>query len=61
MSQALQAIDDNKVPGNDVLNVFFFIKVWDIIKEDVISVIKVFFDSISLFRLVNCTNLILIP
>lgn len=53
-------IDNNKAPGVDRFDAYFFKKVWDVIGKDLIEAIK-FFATSSLLQEVNCTIISLVP
>ena len=61
IKDALFRMDDNKAPGVDGFNAFFFKNTWDIIKHDLITAIKNFFKSNTLFPPHNCTSVTIIP
>ncbi|XP_070003116.1 uncharacterized protein [Nicotiana sylvestris] len=52
IKQALQGIDDNKAPGCDGYNAFFYKKAWHIIGKEVIQVVMEFFEE-SVMRLLG--------
>lgn len=55
------AIGAQKAPGHDGLNDLFYQTNWETIKEDVVMVVKSFFDSHSLGSDTNLTSVCLIP
>ncbi|XP_057529819.1 uncharacterized protein LOC130808359 [Amaranthus tricolor] len=61
IKEALFGMNDNKAPRVDGFNSSFFKKAWDIIKQDLISAIKEFFNSNILFPPYNYTSVTLIP
>ena len=61
IKEVLFGIKDNKVPRVDGFNACFFKKAWNIIKQDVISAVKDFFERRTLFPPFNCTLVTLIP
>lgn len=50
---ALSCIDDEKAPGIDSFNSYFFKKIWNIIKYKVYAVVRDFFDFGTLHDEVN--------
>jgi len=58
---ALFSIPDNKAPGPDSYNTFFFKKCWSIIGVDFIAATRYFFTNNSLPRCVNATRVALVP
>ncbi|KAJ7009374.1 hypothetical protein NC653_000138 [Populus alba x Populus x berolinensis] len=58
---ALFSIPDNKAPGPDGYNAFFFKKCWHIIGTDFIAATRYFFTNNSLPRCVNATRVALVP
>ena len=58
---ALQSIRNDKAPGIDGYNAFFFKHTWQIIKKDVIEAVKSFFTTGNLHKKFNCTLVTLIP
>ena len=61
IKKALFEMDDNKAPEVDGFNAFFFKNTWDIIKHDLLEVIKEFFNNNTIFPPYNCTAVTLIP
>lgn len=61
VKKALFAIDDNKAPGVDGFNAYFFKKAWNIIKVELIKAVQDFFQHNKLLRAVNNTVVTLIP
>ncbi|XP_060203010.1 uncharacterized protein LOC132631449 [Lycium barbarum] len=57
--QALQDIDDNKAPGCDGLNAFFFKRAWPVIGEELTTTILQIFESGKMFQPVNCTQVLI--
>ena len=53
--------DDNRALGVDGFNAFFFKNTWEIIKLDLIDVVKEFFNNNTMFPPYNCTAVTLIP
>jgi hypothetical protein len=58
---ALFSIPDNKAPGPDGYNAFFFRKCWSIIGADFIAATRYFFTNNTLPRCVNATRVDLVP
>ncbi|XP_070022732.1 uncharacterized protein [Nicotiana sylvestris] len=61
VKQALLGIDDNKAPGCDEYNSYFFKKIWHIVGEEITTVVQDFFESANMCKAINCTTIILIP
>ena len=61
IDNALKSIDDNKAPGIDGYNSFFFKKVWVNIKSQVYQAIWNFFDSGVFPASINYTLITLVP
>ncbi|XP_019237159.1 PREDICTED: uncharacterized protein LOC109217376 [Nicotiana attenuata] len=61
VKQALQSIDDNKAPGCDGYNAFFYKKAWDIIGKKVTQAVLEFFDNPKMCKQINCTTITLVP
>ena len=59
--EGLKSIGDDKAPGIDGYNAFFFKHTWQIIKKDVIEAVKSFFTIGNLHKNFNCTLVTLIP
>lgn len=57
----VKGIDTNKAPRLDGFNSLFFIKAWDVIKDDMYAALKDFFNSGIMLRQVNNTLVTLIP
>lgn len=58
---ALSSIGDNKAPGVDGFNAYFFKRMWGIIKLDIIQVVQEFFFNGKMLRSINCIYITLIP
>ncbi|OIV90401.1 hypothetical protein TanjilG_10701 [Lupinus angustifolius] len=58
---ALNDIGDNKAPGVDGYTSHFFKAAWNVIRVEVLEVVKKFFNKQSLYPTVNCTLITLIP
>ncbi|XP_019262827.1 PREDICTED: uncharacterized protein LOC109240616 [Nicotiana attenuata] len=61
VKQALMGIDDNKAPGCDEYNSYFFKKTWHILEKEVTTTIQEFFESADMCKAINCTTITLIP
>lgn len=61
MAEAIKDIGDNKAPGCDGFNAFFFKKTSPVIGEEVTQTIIDFFNSGSMYRAINYTTITLIP
>ena len=57
----LKSIGNDKAPGVDGFNAFFFKHTWQIIKDDIIEAVKSFFITGKLHKDFNCTLVSLIP
>ncbi|XP_070013417.1 uncharacterized protein [Nicotiana sylvestris] len=57
---ALCAIHEDKAPGVDEYNSYFFIGAWSMIKSDGVRVIKDFFTIGKLYKAINCTAITLV-
>ena len=57
----LKSIGNDKAPGIDGYNDFFFKHTWQIIKGDIIEAVKSFFTTGKLHKAFNCTLVSLIP
>ncbi|WMV41497.1 hypothetical protein MTR67_034882 [Solanum verrucosum] len=53
----LTSIGDDKAPGVDGYNAYFYKKTWSITKDDMLMAIKEFFQIGKLYKPVNCTVL----
>ncbi|XP_015158439.1 uncharacterized protein [Solanum tuberosum] len=53
--KALTSIGDDKAPGVDGYNTYFYKKTWSITKDDMLMAIIEFFQTGKLYRPVNCT------
>ncbi|PHT64479.1 hypothetical protein T459_31633 [Capsicum annuum] len=58
---ALCDIGDDKAPGVDGYNAYFYKKDWNIIKDYVYAATTSFFVAGNLLKAVNCTSITLIP
>ncbi|XP_019259894.1 PREDICTED: uncharacterized protein LOC109237950 [Nicotiana attenuata] len=58
---ALREIDDQKAPGYDGFNSFFFKKSWGIVGDDITNAVLDFFQTGEMFKPINCTAVTLIP
>lgn len=61
IKKVVWSIGNEKSPGIDGFNSFFFKKTWNIIGRDVIGAIKEFFGSGKLLKQFNLTTLTMIP
>ena len=57
----LKSIGNDKAPGIDGYNAFFFKHTWQIIKRDIIEAVQSFFTTGKLYKAFNCTLVSLIP
>ncbi|KAH0776489.1 hypothetical protein KY290_007900 [Solanum tuberosum] len=58
---ALAPIGDDKAPGVDGCNAYYYKKTSSITKDDILMAIKEFFQTGKLYRPVNCTVITLVP
>lgn len=61
MRKALWSIGDNKAPGPDGFNAFFYKQAWDLVGADVIAAVQEFFSSGCLLKQLNDTAFVLMP
>ncbi|XP_010474601.1 PREDICTED: uncharacterized protein LOC104754160 [Camelina sativa] len=61
VKRAVFDINPNKCPGPDGMTGFFFQQFWDVIGEDIVNMVKTFFQSGKLEKDINRTNICLIP
>ena len=61
IKDALFSIPDNKSPGPDGYNAYFFKHCWSIIGPDFIAAVRYFFTANCLPRCVNATRIALVP
>ena len=59
--QVILVMDNNKAPGPDGYNAFFFKKAWNIIGDDIFTVINEFFSSRKILKQINHAIIALIP
>ncbi|KAK6784899.1 hypothetical protein RDI58_018354 [Solanum bulbocastanum] len=59
--KAFQGINDNKAPGCDDFNAYFFKQTWGQLGEEIIDLVLHFFSTSKLCKVINCTTLTLIP
>lgn len=59
--EGLQSIGDDKSPGVDSFNTYFFKKTWPITKDEICAAVNEFFTTGKLYKALNCTTLTLIP
>lgn len=59
--EGLCSIGDDKAPGVDAYNAFFFKKAWPTVKDEVMEAAMDFFKSGKLYRAINCTAITLEP
>ena len=57
----LKSIGNDKAPGIDGYNAFFFKHTWQIIKGDIIEAVQSFFTTGKLYKAFKCTLVSLIP
>lgn len=51
----------DKAPGVDGYNATYFKEAWPVIQVDVIAVVKDFVATCTMYRLVKCTTITLVP
>lgn len=61
IEKTIFSLPNDKSPGPNGFDAFFFKRAWSIMHEDVVSVIKSFFSSSKLLREINCTSITLVP
>ncbi|XP_075076119.1 uncharacterized protein LOC107763904 [Nicotiana tabacum] len=61
VKQALLGINDNKAPGCDGYNSYFFKKTWHIVGEEITAAVQDFFENADMCKAINCTTITLIP
>lgn len=61
IDNALAEIDNDKSPGLDGFNSYFFKKSWEVLKHDIYAGIKEFFSNSFMHKPLNCTVVTLIP
>ena len=61
IKETLFSLFDNKAPGPDGFNAFFFKRAWSVIGHDVLNAIKSFFKSGRILKELNGTAIALIP
>ena len=54
--EGLKSIGNDKAPGIDGYNAYFFKYTWKIIKKDIIEVVQSFFTKGKLYKAFNCTS-----
>uniref|UniRef100_M1ACM3 RNA-directed DNA polymerase (Reverse transcriptase) n=1 Tax=Solanum tuberosum TaxID=4113 RepID=M1ACM3_SOLTU len=58
---ALKSIEDNKAPGGDGFNSYFFKQAWPIIYDEVTTIVLQFFSTNQMYAPINRTSITLIP
>ncbi|XP_050217747.1 uncharacterized protein LOC126668601 [Mercurialis annua] len=58
---ALKSCDDNKAPGPDGFNMFFYKQCWFLLKDDIQQLYKVFFERGTFPHALNTAFVVLIP
>lgn len=61
IKEALWSIKDDKSPGPDEFNSFFFKNTWSIVGKEISCAIKEFFCNGEMLKQANSTSIILIP
>ena len=61
IEDALAGIGNDKAPGLDGFNAYFFKKSWETIKQDMYTGIYEFFNTSRMYGPVNCTAITLLP
>ena len=61
IKSALFGINDNKAPGINGFNAYFFKRTWEVTKKDLVKAMQFFFKENCMYMPVNCTTLALIP
>lgn len=61
VNEAVKGIGDQKAPGCDGFNAFFYKRTWPVIEEEVTAAVIEFFNSGSMYRPINCITITLIP
>ncbi|CAK8538353.1 unnamed protein product [Lathyrus sativus] len=61
ITTTLQGIGNDKALGIDGFEAYFYKKVWNIIKVDVIAAVQEFFKHNCLYRAANCSAVTLVP
>lgn len=56
ITEAVASIGDDKVPGIDGYNAFFYKKVWHIVKKEISDVVIDFFISRKMYAPINCND-----
>lgn len=59
--QAVKQMHSSKAPGPDGFSPCFYQRFWNIVGSDVVAAVKCFLASEELLRLINYTNVTLIP
>ena len=61
IEQVLWSLNDDKAPCPDGYNAHFFKRAWSVIGDEMLCVMKDFFDNGSLLREINSTAIALVP
>ncbi|KAK8327880.1 hypothetical protein V6Z11_A11G212100 [Gossypium hirsutum] len=61
IKEVVWSCDENKAPGPDGFNLCFFLKCWEVVKEDLFEMMVKFFNSGKLEKSINSSFIALIP